>query len=367
MPAKVKTATSSAAMKITTTTPKKVMKVMKVKHAGPIKRPSAQLSPGSLDRLGTASLDDKIALYAKKGYDNIDGFLSGLAKEQREALWQRFKYARTENAELGKNYDQVAKGAKSMENKKQLLNIFLKLGQNCRGQPYVDALTQLTFSKGTKVTEEWVPFATISRKYGLQELMRRVKKGTVAVRTDPHDAEEYEFQDVRKLDVGTSHETNSVMVNRKDKISIEDYMKVRSASSAAESLGNSTAAQGFMAKLSGSKTVLPIEDEADHDDEMLDDKAAEKELENKAELLTQFKNMGPKGKSALQRVDEMIDMMKTLMSKHPKEQDKDVFAMISKRLTALQNLKKDKKMDMESCKAALMDAASTIKKVNKLK
>ena len=362
MPAKVKTATSSAAMKITTTTPKKVMKVMKVKHSGPIKRPSAHLSPGSLDKLGTASLDDKIALYAKKGYDNIDGFLSGLAKEQREALWQRFKYARHENAELGKSYDQVAKGTKSMENKKQLLNIFLKLGQSCRGQPYVDALTQLTFSKGTKVTEEWVPFATISRKYGLQELMRRVKKGTVAVRTDPHDAEEYEFQDVRKLDVGTSHETNSVMVNRKDKISIEDYMKVRSASSAAESLGNSTAAQGFMAKLTGSKTSLQLEDVA-QGEEASDDH----DLEAKAELLTQFKNMGPKGKSALQRVDEMIDMMKTLMSKHPKEQDKDVFAMISKRLTALQNLKKDKKMDMESCKAALMDAASTIKKVNKLK
>ena len=362
MPAKVKTATSSAAMKITTTTPKKVMKVMKVKHAGPIKRPSAHLSPGSLDKLGTASLDDKIALYAKKGYDNIDGFLSGLAKEQREALWQRVKYARTENAELGKNYDQVAKGAKSMENKKQLLNIFLKLGQSCKGQPHADAMTQLTFSKGTKVTEEWVPFATISRKYGLQELMRRVKKGTVAVRTDPHDAEEYEFQDVRKLDVGISHEANSVMVNRKDKISIEDYMKVRSASSAAESLGNSTAAQGFMAKLTGSKTSLQLEDVA-QGEEASDDQ----DLEAKAELLTQFKNMGPKGKSALQRVDEMIDMMKTLMSKHPKEQDKDVFAMISKRLTALQNLKKNKKMDMESCKAALMDAASTIKKVNKLK
>ena len=80
MPAKVKTATSSAAMKITTTTPKKVMKV---KHSGPIKRPSAHLSPGSLDKLGTASLDDKIALYARKGYDNFDGFLSGLAKEKR--------------------------------------------------------------------------------------------------------------------------------------------------------------------------------------------------------------------------------------------------------------------------------------------
>jgi len=77
--------------------------------------------------------------------------------------------------------------------------------------------------------------------------------------------------------------------------------------------------------------------------------------------------MGPKGKPALQRVDEMIDMMKTLMSKHPKEQDKDVFTMISKRLTALQNLKKDKKLDVESCKATLMDAAATIKKVNKLK
>jgi hypothetical protein len=287
MPAKVKTATSSAAMKIITTTPKKVMKVMKVNHSGPIKRPSSNLSAKALGKLGTATLDEKISLYAKKGYDNIDGFLSGLVKEQREALWQGFKYARHENAELGRSYDQVAKGAKSMENKKQLLNIFLKLGQSCKGQPYVDAMTQLTFSKGTKVTEEWVPFATISRKYGLQELMRRIKKGTVAVRSDPHDAEEYEFRDVRKLDVGTSHEAHNVMVSRKDKISLEDYMKVRSASSAAESLGNSTAAQGFMAKLTGSKTALPLED-IPQGEETSD----EQELEAKAELLTQFKNMG---------------------------------------------------------------------------
>ena len=186
------------------------------------KRPAGKLSAKQLDKLGQASLDDKIELYAKKGADNIDGFLGSLGKEHRESLWQRFKYARQENPGLAAKYDAVAKGTKSMDNKKQLLNIFLKLGQSCKGQAYLDAITGLTFSKSSTVSEEWVPFATIMRKYGLQELIRRVQKGSVAVRSDPNDPEEYEFKDVRKIDQEGQTESHSANVNMKDNISIED-------------------------------------------------------------------------------------------------------------------------------------------------
>jgi len=371
MPATSKTAASSAAMKVM-----KAMKAMKV-NAKPVmkkvlKRPaSGKLSPKELDKLGTASLDDKIALYTKKGNGNIDSFLGSLGKEHRESLWQRFKYARQENAAMAKNYDMVAKGTKSMENKKALLNIFLQLGQSCKGQPYVDAITQLSFSKGSNVSQEWVPFATIMKKYGLQELMRRVQKGTVAVRSDPHDPEEYEFSDVRRVDTESTYESHSANVNRKDKISIEDYMKARSSANVGQLHGfsHNAAAQGFMASIkSGAKSTLALEDHADNEDEDGGEtKSNARELEDKAELLTQFKNMGSKGKTASQRVDDMLDIMLTLLKKNPKTADKDVHAMINKRVLALQNLKKNKTLDLDSCKSTLMDAAATIKKVNKLR
>jgi hypothetical protein len=360
MPSSSKTASLPKGKKVIK---KAVMKAMK--SAGAKKRPAGNnLNPDSLGKLGEATLDQKIALYSKKGGDNVDGFLQSLAKEQREALWQRFKYARQENPELNKTYDQVAKGTKSMENKKSLLNIFLKLGQTCKGQPYFDALTQMTFNKGTKKTEEWVPFATICKKYGLQELMRRVKKGSVAVRQDPSDLEEYQFQDVRTIDVEGSFETHSANVNKRDKVQIEDYMKVRAASSISGFAGSS-AAKGFMLTMGAQKAKSSKGvDEPEDDGE--DGSPEAQELEDKADLLTQFKNMGPKGKTAAQRVDEMLVIMKALLEKHPKSIDKDVHVMINKRVVNLQNLKKEKKLDLDTCKAALMDAAATIKKVNKL-
>ena len=91
-----------------------------------------------------------------------------------------------------------------------------------------------------------------------------------------------------------------------------------------------------------------------------------KELEDEADKLTQFKNMGAKGKTAGERVDAMLNMMLELLTVHPKQKDKDIHAMINKRVLCLQNLKKDKKLAMDTCKTVLIDAAQVIKKVNKL-
>ena len=91
-----------------------------------------------------------------------------------------------------------------------------------------------------------------------------------------------------------------------------------------------------------------------------------KEFEDPADKLTQFKNMGAKGKTAAERVDAMLNMMLELLTAHPKQKDKDIHAMIHKRVLCLQNLKKDKKLDMDTCKTALIDAAQVIKKVNEL-
>lgn len=352
---------------------KQVVMKKVMKQATTLKKPSGQLSVASLKKLGEATLDDKIALYQKKGADNIDAFLSTLSKEHRESLWQRFKYARQENMNLAKQYDTVATGPRSSGAKKGLLNIFIKLGQSCKGQPYVEAMTQLTHSKSSSTSKEWVPLNMIQKKYGLAELVRRVQKGSVQVRSDPNDPEEYEFQDVRKVDTDLQCETELANVQKKDKIAFEDYIKAKASSSLHDCHDAGTAAHVFLNKLkAGSKSSVAAlnnmddaeeEDDADDDDDVT---AKKKAMCEKAEQLTQFKKLGDKGKTAAQRVDDMLTMMNELLKENPKTKDKALYDMIKKRVLCLQNLKKDKKLCMDTCKAVLLDAAQTIKKVNKL-
>ena len=246
----------------------------------------------------------------------------------------------------------------------------MKLGQSCKGQPYVEALTQINVSSTFSTSSEWVPLNTIMKKYGTQELMRRVNRGSVQVRADPNDPEEYEFKDVRKVDIDSTTEMHTANVQRKDKIAIDDYIKVRSASSIDAEVTGGGAAAGFLHQLKGGNNVKALaggkddgpEDAEDDDDDAIQEKA----LEEKAEMLTQFKKMGSKGKNASQRVDEMLVIFQQLLKDHPKNKDKDVHAMIMKRVLCLQNLKKNKELDLDTCKAVLMDAAQTVKKVNKL-
>ena len=77
-----------------------------------------------------------------------------------------------------------------------------------------------TSFSGNKESEEWVPFATILQRFGLREAMRRafqqnlcagfhlssghqlqphapatkVQRGTIKVRNDPRDLEEWQFK-----------------------------------------------------------------------------------------------------------------------------------------------------------------------------
>ena len=347
---------------------RKVKKVVRKKAKKVAKKkPASKLNPQNLKVLGEASLDDKIEVYQKKGGDSIDAFLSSLSKEHRESLWQRFKYARQENPDLAKKYEACATGAKSSGTKKTLLNSFLKLGHSCKGTPYVEALTQISVSRTSSTSSEWVPLNTIMKKYGMGELMRRVNRGSVQVRADPSDPEEYEFMDTRKVELDSTTELHTANVQRKDKVSIEDYIKVKSAASIGADILGGSAAVGFLTQVKGGKTALPLKDGAPSDEGDGDDEGDEtKKLESQADMLTQFKHMGAKGKTASVRVDEMLEIFKKLIKDHPKDKDKDVHAMLMKRVLCLQNLKKNKNLDLDTCKTVLMDAAQVVKKVNKL-
>ncbi len=76
------------------------------------KKPSAQLSMKNLSKHDKKKdedegLDEKLKEFEVKGGD-VNLFLAKLSKSQREAVWQRFAYARTTDPELQKNYKYLA-------------------------------------------------------------------------------------------------------------------------------------------------------------------------------------------------------------------------------------------------------------------
>lgn len=99
------------------------MKVLKLN----LKRPAAAEA---------MSLDDKMELFQKRGSKDVQQFLDGLTKGQREALWQRFANTRAslKDPETEGMWQEVAKGKGSDPAKKQLLQCFLKLGGDLKGK-----------------------------------------------------------------------------------------------------------------------------------------------------------------------------------------------------------------------------------------
>ena len=103
-------------------------KAMKVKNVT-LKRPAA-LNLGTLkDKNQPMSLEEKMESFRKKGNQDVQQFLDGLTKNQREALWQRFASARAlKDSTADDLWQSVAKGKGSDPQKKKLLGCFLQLG-----------------------------------------------------------------------------------------------------------------------------------------------------------------------------------------------------------------------------------------------
>ena len=161
-----------------------------------MKRPSSALKGTSLAKIADMTLDEKIDYYNKKGHANgIDSFLAHLGDKDRQCLWKQFEYSRKGDKLASEAYAKFGTGAGSDPAKKKMLEIFLKCGRDCKAQAYHQAVSKYTCSEGSRTTEEWVPFATILKKFGLNEAMRRLKKGGILARKDPSDPDEWEFLD----------------------------------------------------------------------------------------------------------------------------------------------------------------------------
>ena len=169
-------------------------KAMKVKNVT-LKRPAA-LNLGTVkDKNQPMSLEEKMESFGKKGNQDVQQFLDSLTKNQREALWQRFASARAalRDSTADDLWQSVAKGKGSDPQKKKLLGCFLQLGGDLKTKKDHYMKELVSYSKtfgflaakiffspstcqsgwGNTSSQEWVPFQTILKRYGLQECMRR--------------------------------------------------------------------------------------------------------------------------------------------------------------------------------------------------
>ena len=187
----------------------KAMKAMKATGAGVMKsilKKPAAADPKNLEGSNKQdmSLEDKMELFQKRGAKDVGQFLDSLTKGQREALWQRFASARAslKDKQAEEMWQEVGKGKGSSEPEKKLLATFLKLGGDLKSKKEIWMSELITYTKssghsasiqvflcssfscwvemstavpaGKTDSEEWVPFQTILKRYGLQEALRRV-------------------------------------------------------------------------------------------------------------------------------------------------------------------------------------------------
>ena len=169
-------------------------------------------------------------LFQKKSNPDLNNWLQGLTSPQREALWQRFAAARAslKDSEATKLWDEQCKGKGSTQNKMKLLQVYLECGGNLKKNDcYMAELMSISKKSGDRVEEEWVPFFTIVKRFGLAETMRRVKRGTILTRQDPQDNEEWQFKQVRETSFKEETQNHDFSTNKQGKLEVEAWMKMK--------------------------------------------------------------------------------------------------------------------------------------------
>ena len=125
--------------------------------------------------------------------------------------------------------------------------------------------------------------------------MRRVQRGSVKVRKDPDDCEEWQFQDDRVQDFESTVDTTSCSVQKKDKISFEVYMSTKMASLSSKDFNPEAVPQSLVA-LVGSKGASSLKDmnkTSSHDSDVEEVPEGNHDVQSiaeDAEKLTQFKS-----------------------------------------------------------------------------
>ena len=153
----------------------KSMKAMKALRKGILKnknKPGQSSQP--VNKKPASNLDGELQ---QEQNGSAQSFLDGVTSGQREALWGRFSRAREalHNQEVDATWNRHCKGPGSDPNKKQLLKVYLENKGNVKkSNHFMNEILQFSQTSGHKDSQEWVPFAVILQRFGLQEAMRRV-------------------------------------------------------------------------------------------------------------------------------------------------------------------------------------------------
>jgi hypothetical protein len=204
-------------------------------------------------------------------------------------------------------------------------------------------------------------------RYGLEELMRRVSRGSIQARTAEDDDDEWEFRCVKRSSFCKDTVRQSREAKKEQKMEPEDWERLCSkADPQARSkipkltdlLSNSNCDNSEAKKLKKLKKDLPaLKDKESSEAEASD--AEESQADEDAQKAEQLSSMSIKTNGA-SRLKKMITLLENLVQEHGTKNT----TILKEPLKKLSDLQK-KKFTMEQAKTALLAAAQAVKACKK--
>ena len=149
-PARSKTSMKQSMKKLTVAKPGLGSSILKQTAVTAMKKPAAGgLSLKALNahedkKGGIMNLDDKLKNFEKSKHPDIHDFFDKLSDGEKQTVWKRFEYARKKE-NLDVSYKAAASGNGSADKKFELLTLFLKSGQSCKGKDMQGAHWQVLY------------------------------------------------------------------------------------------------------------------------------------------------------------------------------------------------------------------------------
>ena len=304
----------------------------------------------------------------------VDQLLSKLDNKQSQLLWKKFELARKTDPELQVEYSNI-KGPGSDGKKRSLLKAFMLDGGSCKGAHYKQAWSQVSVTHRSALDASWEPLQAMLTRYGKQELASLVESGAIKVRKNPKDNRFYQFLDeVAKTSTVFEH-TKAVGAKQEGNIdqkaflefaradfcdttadTIFDWDQGSMAMVEAAGLAQGTTMEAGLASKLGMKQDPKDPAEAFHKE--VDSMSTVGEKTSGAKILDKA--------SKLKRVaDQMLDSFRMLDTKAAKH-NKDYMKLKEARAFLDKVIDKGQRVTPKEAKKVLLEAATAIKRTNKV-